>query len=81
MGFTATHAEALKLLVRLGTAAYSGVRIQAQKVLDAAFTWWTFSYKQVLEDILHYVEQGAVKTHDQFKVPPQDIFKASRLKV
>ncbi|KAH7730239.1 Protein C14C10.5 [Aphelenchoides avenae] len=67
VGLTPTHVEALKLLVRLGTAAYSGVRLQAQKVLDTSFTWWTFSYKQVLDDVLHYVEQGAVKTHDQFK--------------
>lgn len=57
-----------RLLIRLSTSTYSVIRIQAQRVLDSCFNTWSRSYQFVLDDILHYIVNGATLSHEQFKV-------------
>jgi len=68
VGFTPTHLEALKLLVRLGVSPYAVTRIEAQKVLDASLAWWAYSYKLVLEDMLEIIRRPKeAHNHEEFK--------------
>uniref|UniRef100_A0A915D7Y9 Proteasome activator Blm10 mid region domain-containing protein n=1 Tax=Ditylenchus dipsaci TaxID=166011 RepID=A0A915D7Y9_9BILA len=37
------------------------------KILDSSFSWWTYSYKLVIDDILEIINNAKTHTHQQFK--------------
>jgi hypothetical protein len=68
VGITATHIEALNLLLRFATSMYSVVRLDAQKLLDSSFIWWSFSYKLIIDRVLPLLTEDGKFTYEQFKV-------------
>uniref|UniRef100_A0A914I0E6 Proteasome activator complex subunit 4 n=1 Tax=Globodera rostochiensis TaxID=31243 RepID=A0A914I0E6_GLORO len=62
---TQSHIAASKLLLRFATSLYANVRIAAQKVLEAIFSTYRFSYKTVVDDVLAIIRSPS--SHDQLK--------------
>lgn len=67
IAMTATHVEGLRLLVRIGTSHYSGVRIEAQKILDSLLSSIAYGYKVILDDVLELLKEENKVTHEQLK--------------
>ncbi|KAL7079669.1 hypothetical protein ACQ4LE_001115 [Meloidogyne hapla] len=68
VGLTPTHLDALQLAFRFSTSTYSLVRQTAQKILDSSFTWWSFSYKLFVDDLVKLLENKTKTTnYEQFK--------------
>jgi hypothetical protein len=59
--------DALRVLFRFATSLYSVVRYEAQKLLDATFIWWSFSYKLIIDDLLPLLKEPTKYTYEQFK--------------
>jgi len=69
VGLTTTHLEALQLAFRFSTSTYALVRQTAQKVLDGSFTWWSYSYKLFIDNLVQLLENKDKTTnYEQFKV-------------
>nr|CAD2159598.1 unnamed protein product [Meloidogyne enterolobii] len=68
VGLTSTHLEALQLAFRFSTSTYALVRQTAQKVLDGSFTWWSYSYKLFIDNLVQLLENKEKTTnYEQFK--------------
>lgn len=69
VGLTPTHLEVLHLAFRFATSTYSPVRQTAQKLLDSSFSWWSYSYKLFVDNVIQILEnKSKTITYDQFKV-------------
>ncbi|CAK5017318.1 unnamed protein product [Meloidogyne enterolobii] len=68
VGLTSTHLEALQLAFRFSTSTYALVRQTAQKLLDGSFTWWSYSYKLFVDNLVQLLENRENNTnYEQFK--------------
>lgn len=68
--FTPIHASILNNLVKLATSHYAIVRIRAQEVIRFMTSSYSYSYKLILDSILHLIDSGNNEeqvSHDAFK--------------
>lgn len=67
VAFTSTHKKIMLNLLELSVSQYPHVRSIAQSKLFSSFQSFAFSYKQVLENIVQYLQVDPNENHEVFK--------------
>ncbi|CAD7093813.1 unnamed protein product [Hermetia illucens] len=65
--FTDTHRRIFKYLIKLATSHYSAVRTLAQIKLFHIMVPYTFSHREILDEIVHYLKLDSNENHEAFK--------------